>query len=322
MAPSMFKQGNGGFSTKSLECGAFYPPPGLPKYNPEAEGLQDISNLFALPNLSKSEPGKFPSGLGDSKPNLLHLHSHEVPSEAWLAYIHALYAQQVESPVLEDVPMPTKLTKYNAAPYSVQPEDDLPQGLPLKGNHHMPTGYTCDAGANATQPLRHRFTPVCTGVPAAPREMSECTLVVRCLPKCSQHQLLQLWSSSEYLFNFLFLPFCEKRRRSVSYCFINFIHYEAAMEFQSKWSDTLLSVRGLATQAESGNGRTVCIDVAELQGFIPNVLNAGEQIKSSRVKEKHPPAVFDLFGNPKSFFDTLAHVSLKPHGTDSGLLSL
>jgi len=207
---------------------------------------------------------------------------------------------------LEDVPMPKKLLSPKGS--SVQSENDSSEDLPI-GKQRMPLGYSYDTEAQAQ--AKHMVTLAYTGLPAAPRQwqMSECTLVVRCLPKCVQSELLQIWSSHEYLFNFLFLPFCEKRRRSVSYCFINFIHYEAAVAFRNKWSDMLLPLH--SSRAKADNVRTICMDVAQLQGFIPNVMNAGEQITNSRLKEKHPPAVFDLFGNPRSFFDTLARVSSK-----------
>jgi len=226
------------------------------------------------------------------------------------------------SPMLEDLPMPTKLLPTNDYASSQMPEDDFSRN-PCTKAQPMLSGYPPYTVASSAQRRRRTIAAFLSNqnkIPTAPREMSECTLVVRCLPKCLQYQLLQIWRSRDYLFNFLFLPFCEKRRRAVSYCFINFVHYEAAVAFRNRWSNTLLPWH--SPQAHSDNTRTICMDVAQLQGFIPNVLNAGEQIKTSRLKEKHPPAVFDLFGNPRSFFDTLAHVSSKPQGNTSVLLSL
>lgn len=136
-------------------------------------------------------------------------------------------------------------------------------------------------------------------LPSIPTTLStECTLVVRHLPKCIQSQLMLCWNPRVNCIDFLYLPYCEKRRHHVSYCFVNFYKVEAATAFRDAWHNKFLPLPGCHEKALS-------IDIAEVQGFKSNVLHAAERVRNSRIKGRRPPAIYDRFGKPRSFSDVV-----------------
>lgn len=228
------------------------------------------------------------------------------------------YMQEVEDPdepTFEDVPLPTKLL-------------GLRVGLQVPDASHgsecrrVPKGFmpghredgSFEVSTTASTDSLCRTTDVFHNDGAA---HASCTLVVRHLPKCLQHQnhLLQLWSPKDWKYDFLYLPFCERRRHHASYCFINFLSEEAASRFSRFWSQNPVTLQcGLQT--------TVHMDKAEVQGFTENMMHVCRRLNGSRLKQVHPPAIFNVNGEPVSFFEVLPELPNSEQWMDQLTLKL
>lgn len=131
---------------------------------------------------------------------------------------------------------------------------------------------------------------------------SDCTLVVRGVPpRYSQADLLEIWDPRLLKINFLFLPYSKKQHRSVTYCFVNFLSYEAAMEFQAAWSETILAVDKSDTKVMP---LEICL--SQVQGRAANMLHLHRDNKIKMLK--FLPAVFDEVGNPVDFHNLLRSI--------------
>lgn len=143
----------------------------------------------------------------------------------------------------------------------------------------------------------------------------ECTLVVRHLFECVQDDLLNHWDPKIWKFDFLFLPFCEKRHHHVTYCFINFHDNEAASAFREQFEGKIFhSDSGHRESYMMRVGRqhdVVEIHLADVQGYKKNMIKAGERLANSWRKQPHFPAVFDQSGEPCDFQQALTQVSLQ-----------
>merc|ERR1719440_807493 len=131
----------------------------------------------------------------------------------------------------------------------------------------------------------------------------ECTLVVRGVPaRYMQSDLLDMWDPQDDHFNFLFLPYSKKQHRSVTYCFINFTSLDAALRFQSHWSNRMLPQIKTTSDAEK-NVIPLIISLAQVQGFTKNMLHIANDAKFNTLK--FPPQIFDNSGASMNFQETL-----------------
>ena len=250
------------------------------------------------------------------------LDSHFVNSNvanAW--HIFTGTAQMMEPYMLfaEEVPMPTRLLRprqhgsFTGSPLATP----LPTSVPLPsklgpiGLRAPPSDHSVGCPLSCgNPPMKDHAAPraaarvkYCSDHPLVNRRSSsELTLVVRHLPECLQEQLLQIWDPKQYHFDFLFLPYFEKRRHHFTYCFISFPDLEAASTFHATWSNRFLPLG-------KGGEKALDIRIADVQGFQNNMLTAFAHLAKSRRKPQHLPAVFDRFGVAKNFRQALAEVS-------------
>lgn len=110
------------------------------------------------------------------------------------------------------------------------------------------------------------------------------TLVARNVPaRYSQDQLLEEWKP-DGSFDFLLLPCSEASGRSMGFVFINFVSYEAAVQFRNRWQGQHLS--------KPGRARRLNIGPAHLQGFEANMLHIAETLLHKRIGPSRLPAIF------------------------------
>jgi len=112
------------------------------------------------------------------------------------------------------------------------------------------------------------------------------TLVVRNIPaRYTKEELLQEWPPDGG-FDFLYLPFNQKQKRTAGYCFVNFTSSEAAVAFYCQWHGKWLHTSKRATKKLS-------VAAAEVQGLEANLqhlVHCGIQ----RIKNtKYLPSVFN-----------------------------
>jgi len=110
------------------------------------------------------------------------------------------------------------------------------------------------------------------------------TLVIRNIPaRYTKVMLLQEWLV-DGTFDFIYLPFSFKQKRTAGYVFLNFTSSAAASAFQSQWHG-----RPLCAEVSS----KLSIGAAEVQGLEENVWHL-IKCKINRVKNpKYLPSVFD-----------------------------
>jgi len=142
------------------------------------------------------------------------------------------------------------------------------------------------------QGLLHRHAALetagasCEPSPSAPGDTGGVTtLVIRNIPaRYTKEILLQEWLV-DGTFDFIYLPFSFKQKRTAGYAFVNFASSAAASAFQSQWHG-----RPLCAQVSSSK---LSIGAAEVQGLEENVRHL-INCKINRVKNpKYLPTVFD-----------------------------
>jgi len=122
------------------------------------------------------------------------------------------------------------------------------------------------------------------------------TLAIRNLPpRFTKEVFLKKWPS-DGMYDFIYLPFSRKQRRTAGYAFMNFISHEAALAFHSQWDQKKLDDNGTAK-------KRLDISAAEVQGLdgniqhwiagnvehtqhwqhLPSVFNGGEEVAFTEV---------------------------------------
>jgi len=161
-------------------------------------------------------------------------------------------------------------------------------------------GCIAIAVCSGSEPLRTHTsgTAAIAPVRVPPLDSHVTTLIVRRIPRMSQESLLKLWPPT-WGYDFFYLPYNIKQRRSSAYAFISFVSNEAAQRFYSSWEDQNLTARGVT--------KALSIRVADVQGVLPNIhhlLNCG--IEHTR-NDDHLPAMF--YGTSRiNFRDVLREV--------------
>jgi len=111
------------------------------------------------------------------------------------------------------------------------------------------------------------------------------TFVVRNIPsRYTKEMLLQEWSV-DGTFDFFYLPFSFKLRKTAGYAFLNFTSVEAASAFRTRW-------HGVSLSAQVSSAK-LSICAAEAQGLEANVRHL---LKNKIARVKNPmylPSVFD-----------------------------
>lgn len=87
------------------------------------------------------------------------------------------------------------------------------------------------------------------------------TIVVRNIPsRFNQDRLMELWRP-DGSYDFLFLPYSVKQRRTSRYVFINFTSHEACKSFVKEWDGKVIKE----------DSKPLDIGIAKMQGFIGNM---------------------------------------------------
>jgi len=111
------------------------------------------------------------------------------------------------------------------------------------------------------------------------------TLVIRNMPsKYTKEAILQEWPP-DGTFDFLYLPFNHKQRRTSGYIFMNFTSHGAARDFYKKWHGKVL--HNHATK------RKLSIRAAEIQGLEENLRHLVGLNIHNITNPKHLPSVFN-----------------------------
>jgi len=156
---------------------------------------------------------------------------------------------------------PLQSTRWNSEE-AMEPQSTLSQGcnVRLVGSKNPPSLTNTVSGT-----CGGTFEPFTTSVTPAhlpPLDPDVTTLIVRRIPRMSQESLLELWPPT-WGYNFFYLPYNIKQRRSVAYAFINFVSNEAAKWFYSNWEEQNITVKGVS--------KTLSVRAADIQGVVPNV---------------------------------------------------
>jgi len=111
------------------------------------------------------------------------------------------------------------------------------------------------------------------------------TLVVRNVPsRYTKETLMKEWPA-DGTYDFLYLPFSFKQKRTAGYAFVNFTTHEAAVNFHTRWHRKSLH--------EQGAARKLSISVADIQGVEGNLRHLVHCNSISRTKNwKYLPSVF------------------------------
>jgi len=143
--------------------------------------------------------------------------------------------------------------------------------------------------SRSDQPKRATFelssTASSTGVVSQPIPHGVTTLVVRNVPaRYTKEMLMQEWPPNG-TYDFLYLPFNFKQKRTAGFVYVNCTSHEAAVNFYSQWHGKSLR--------DQGTSKRLTIGVAEAQGLEANLRHVAAS-NISRIKNpKHMPSVFD-----------------------------
>merc|ERR1719247_1516737 len=97
--------------------------------------------------------------------------------------------------------------------------------------------------------------------------------------------LLKEWPNAGETYDFLYLPICIDRKRNASFCFINFIDTESALDFHKTWHKQRLQFYNTRKPLD--------ISPADVQGRDENLLQIVRN-KTFRIRNIHfQPAVFN-----------------------------
>jgi len=111
------------------------------------------------------------------------------------------------------------------------------------------------------------------------------TLVIRNMPsKYTKEAILQEWPP-DGTFDFLYLPFNHKQRRTAGYVFMNFTSHGAALDFYKKWHGKVLQ--------NHATTRKLSIRAAEIQGLEENLRHLVGLNIHKITNPKHLPSVFN-----------------------------
>jgi len=122
--------------------------------------------------------------------------------------------------------------------------------------------------------------------PVAPSQLdpSVTTLCIRSIPRnTSKEDLLALWPPT-WGYDFLYLPYNPKQRRSAGYVFINFVSHEAAKLFYSRWEGQILTLEG--------HTRALSVQAACVQGLMEILEHLVTQGISQVRNHRHLPTLF------------------------------
>jgi len=110
------------------------------------------------------------------------------------------------------------------------------------------------------------------------------TLVVRNVPaRYTKEKLMQEWPA-DGTYDFLYLPFSLKQKRTAGFAFVNFTTHEAAVDFYSVWHGKSLR--------DQGTAKRLSISVAEVQGLDENLRHVAAS-NIGRIKNpRYLPSVF------------------------------
>jgi len=114
----------------------------------------------------------------------------------------------------------------------------------------------------------------------------------------SQESLLELWPPT-WDYDFVYLPYSMKQRRSVSYACINFVSNQAAQLFYSNWEGRQLTVKCIT--------KTLSVRPAGMQGVLLNIRHLQSRGIEDVHNNYHLPALF--YGTSRlSFREVLGQV--------------
>jgi len=123
-----------------------------------------------------------------------------------------------------------------------------------------------------------------SGLASCPIACGLTTLVVRNVPsRYTKEDLLHLWPP-DGTFDFLYLPFNRKQRRTAGYLFMNFTSHDAAVAFYKEWHGKQLH--------EEGPARKLSIRAAEIQGLEENLRHLIDANVHQNTNPKYLPSVF------------------------------
>jgi len=122
------------------------------------------------------------------------------------------------------------------------------------------------------------------GLASCPIACGLTTLVIRNVPsRYTKENLLHLWPP-DGTFDFLYLPFNRKQRRTAGYLFMNFTSHDAAVAFYKKWHGKQLH--------DQGTARKLSIRAAEIQGLEENLRHLIDANVHQNTNPKYLPIVF------------------------------
>jgi len=140
---------------------------------------------------------------------------------------------------------------------------------------HQPKRTTVELSSTASS----------SGVVSSPVPHGVTTLVVRNVPaRYTKEMLMQEWPPNG-MYDFLYLPFNFKQKRTSGFAYVNFTSHEAAVNFYSQWHGKSLCNQGTAKQLSIG--------VAGTQGLEANLRHVAAS-NIGRIKNlQHMPSVFN-----------------------------
>jgi len=152
-------------------------------------------------------------------------------------------------------------------------ESACEEGLRLVEHNQARGSTTQSSSVSSTGPLSSSIAPGAT------------TLVIRNIPaRYTKELLMQEWPP-DGTYDFLFLPFSFKLRRTAGYAFINFQSHGAAVAFHKQWHGKSLR--------DQGTARKLSVSAAGVQGLEENVRHVFA-LNGNRVqKTKFLPSVFN-----------------------------
>merc|ERR1719198_810149 len=109
--------------------------------------------------------------------------------------------------------------------------------------------------------------------------------MIRNIPvRYTQDMLMKEWPNDEGIYDFLYLPICINRKRNASFCFVNFVSKECAVNFYKTWHKQRLQ--------HFNTCKPLDISPADVQGRDENLLQIVRN-KTFRIRNIHfQPAIF------------------------------
>jgi len=108
----------------------------------------------------------------------------------------------------------------------------------------------------------HREASESRNLMSAKHLEEQTTMMVRNIPdRFSVERAMLLWPPTEWHYNFIFVPYRPKQRRSSRYAFLNFETSEHAVNFRNRWHGTILPT----------SASTLFVAIANVQGLEANL---------------------------------------------------